>query len=366
MKKVFVFLLSVSFIVACSDSEPGVGGSTEIAFDRAGLLKSLVNNHFISDFEDFAAETETVKNLTNTFTATPTQENLVTLRAAWVKAYKVFQTVAPYDFGKASDISFYFNLNAHPLNVDETKTNILKPAFVAKDLQISTNQDAQGLPAMDYLINGLATSDEDIVAFYTGADAEDYKEYLTAVATRMDTLTDEVLANFKSEAFNSEFTSNTSAAKTGAVNVFVDRFIVYFERRLRSSKIGIPAGEMDRDKRPNQIEAVFMPEISRELALDALENTREIYEGVTTDEVSLSSILVLRGRQDLDTRIKNEFTASREAILNLNENLQLQATTDAAKMLQVRSVLQKLVVSLKNDLISELALEVITADNDSD
>ena len=130
---------------------------------------------------------------------------------------------------------------------------------------------------------------------------------------------------------------------------------------------GIPAGIFTSPITfPDQIESLFNPTLSRALLLEALDNAENIYTGLETSTVSLSSLLVNIERQDIDTEILTAFAEARTQIETLNESLREQVLTDNDQMLITRDTLQRIITALKVDLTSVLGVDIIFADNDGD
>ena len=150
---------------------------------------------------------------------------------------------------------------------------------------------------------------------------DSYIGYLNLVVDRIESLTQEVLDDWTT-SFRDEFVANTSDSSSGSFDIFINRYIEFFERRLRSSKVGIPAGIFTSPITfPDQIESLFNPTLSRALLLEALDNAENIYTGLETSTVSLSSLLVNIERQDIDTEILTAFAEARTQIETLNESL---------------------------------------------
>ena len=366
MKKFFVFFtLIILGLIACEESSNG--GVTpivnKVGFDRTNLLVSWADDFIIPQFEEFLEASKSITTAKETFLATPTEENLVALRTIFTDAYAVFQPVAAYNIGKASELNYYLNLNAHPLNVDKTLINVA--GFDTVDLSSTLNQDAQGLPAVDYLLNGLGTTDAEVVSFYTGDEATAYKGYLSLVVDRIEDLTQLVVDDLNN-GYRETFVNNTSASSAGSIDVFVNTYIEYFEKRLRASKVGTPAGVFTTISYPDQIESLYNPTQSKQLLVVALEKAEALYLGEESTE-SLSSVLISLGKADLDTEIKEFFNAAQADVeTKLGDDLKSQIETDNTKMLEVRDALQKIVVYLKVDMVSAMGIDIVFQDNDGD
>lgn len=361
MKKVFITLLTFVSVLFSCDSDSAVAESS--TYDSASLLLNIADEHIVPEYEAFSSELEKLKTASDAFVLSKTEENLQALRGALTEAYSSFQPVAKYGIGLAESTSFYANMNTFPLDESDTQINI--STYETVDLTSVLSQDTQGFPALDFLINGLANTDTDILAFYTGDTGANYSGYLIKVIDRMQSLNTAILDDWKT-TYRDEFVANTGSAVTESVNVFVNAYVFYLERRLRSAKVGIPAGALTTDVFPNNIESLYNPELSKSLLQDALSSTEALYVGSTTASTSLSTILIDLGNTELDTIIKERFSNAATVIDGLNDNLKEQVETDNDKMLAARDALQSIVTRMKVDMVSALSLSITFADNDGD
>jgi len=267
-------------------------------------------------------------------------------------------TIIFHGFGLADEINFYQNLNSHPLNVDEIESFILNQENV--NLSSVLNEDRQGFPALDYMLNGIASTDEAIVMFYTGSNALDYTSFLSKLVNRIEDLTDRVVTDWETN-FKQSFSRDS-----GFFNVFVNSYIQYFERRLRSSKVDFPAGKFDGTPSPETVESFYSPQESRALLVEALESSRQLYLGNNNENLSLSQILIDLEEEGLDAQIKLEFLEAQNLIATLDESLVAQVNIDNTKLLETRDALQDVVRLLKLDLTSKLNVTITFQDNDGD
>ena len=365
MKKVFLTSLIITmFCSACSsDSSSGSGG--EISLERSNFLVNISDNFIIPQFEAFLSDTEALVDAKNIFIENPNEANLVSLRTNLTTAYTSFQPVGAYaELGLAGELNYYLNLNAHALDVEETLTNI--ETFNTVDLSIVSEQDEQGLPAVDYLVNGLGNTDIDILAFYTGVEAANYTGYLSLVVDRIENLTQQVLDNWNG-GFRDEFVANTSSSSSGSFDILINAYAEFFEARIRRSKVDNPIGFISGTPFPEEIESLYNPIISRSLLLEALENAENIYIGIDNSEVSLSTIVINADGGELDTELKSFFDAAETQITNdINDNLFQQIEDDRSSLVATRDALQRIVALLKSDLTSILGVDIAFADNDGD
>lgn len=367
-KTVFLFLATLG-LMSCGSDDSGKKVVSD-NFDRGAMLENWADNIIIPAFESFAGETQALKQATEAFVGTPSQANLDELRFAYKEAYLQYQTVAMFEIGEAENVYYHQFLNIYPTDV---------PAITAKaeandfNLELFSARDEQGFPAIDYLINGLGETDAEIISIYNGENSEGYQDYLTSVATRIDTLTNTVLADWQN-SFRDTFVANTSSSSTGSVDRFTNDYVMYFEMDLRSGKIGIPAGGFSGNPAPQTVEAYYSEDFSKQLYLKAVEAFRNFFNGkhfISTQtgpsyKHYLEYLNSIRGGEDLAAMINAQIDNVEEQAKSLDADLAEQVRTNNSLMLGAFDELQKVVVLLKTDMMQALNISVDYVDSDGD
>ena len=272
-----------------------------------------------------------------------------------------------WSMSKIIQIQLSFEMNIYPVNTTDVEANIASGNY---DLTSPNNNDAVGFPALDYLLYGVGDSDAEILELYsTSVDAEKYKNYLSDVTIRMKFITQLVLSDWIAN-YRDEFISSTANTATSATNKFINDFIFYYEKGLRANKIGIPAGNFSTTPLPDKVEAFYNQEISKELALEALDAVQDIFNGKdfdsNTEGQSFKTYLQSLDRTDLANLINTQFNTAREKIQVLNANFTTQINTDNTKMTEAYDALQAGVVLLKVDMLQAFNVSVDYADADGD
>lgn len=366
MKKVFgILVLLASVVVGCSKDDDG-GSINPNNFDRQGMLANWADNIIVPAFSNFNASTQNLEDKTTAFTSDPTEANLAELRSAFKTAYLDFQTVSMFEAGKAMEINFRHFLNTYPADASAIAANISGDY----DLTSVNAYDQQGFPALDYMINGLAETDAEIAAKYA---SEDYKNYLNDLATRINSLTAEVNSSWQGD-FRDQFVNNTSSSSTGSIDKFTNDYIMYFEKFIRSGKIGFPAGAFTGTPSPDNVEAYYSEDFSRALYIKALESMQDFFNGkhFGSSETGKSYKQYIDYMQpameteNLASQINAQFDDIISQANTLNESLKAQVENDNSKMLAAFDELQKAVVLLKVDMIQALYIGVDYVDSDGD
>lgn len=365
------FLFLAALLISCNSSDDSGKDVKADNFDRRAMLINWADNIIIPSLEAFALTTEGMEEAVVTFNEDPSEENLVALRNSFEQAYLAYQTIAPYRIGEAEAINYHRFLNIYPTDAATIQNNIESNNY---NLELPSSVDEQGFPAVDFLINGLGTTDAATLEFYTSnANAETYQQYLLDVATRIDALTGVVLNDWKT-SFRDAFVNNTSSSSTGAVDQFTNDYIMYYEMMLRSGKIGIPAGRFTGNPAPETAEAYYSDGLSKELYLKSLATVQDFFNGkhYNGNEAGpsykqyLDFLNTIKGEADLSVLINEQFENVREVSSGLDPDFAEQVRTDNSLMLQVFDALQKNVILLKIDMLQALDISVDYVDADGD
>jgi len=359
MKKLVSALFALTLLMLSCDSDETTSTTTS-TYDASALLSSWTYNHIIPDYTEFVTYTQALIEAKDTFVNDATEVNLVLLRQAYIDAYTNFQHIGAYGVGLADTSNYYLYINTFPTDSEEIESNITA-GFTSSDLDSVFQQPTQGFPAIDYLLNGIASSDAEIITALT----DSHLDYLSIVVDKIDSRTDTILADWNT-SYASTFVANSGSDITSSPNKFYNALVFYFENYVRRQKIDIPAGVFTSDTFSGSIESVYDAEESKDLLIAAFDKFEDFYLGSDEDTASLSSVLVSVGRSDLDTAIKAQFGVAATAIDALDANLGSQIDTDNLLMLTARDEIQKIVAYLKVDVASALDFSITFVDNDGD
>ena len=365
-----IFLILLLVIASCSTDGDTPQESSD-NFDRGAMLVNWADNIIIPAYSSFDSKASALKSKTAEFTANPTESNLQTLRSAWKDAYVSFQSVSMFEIGKAEELRFRNRLNVYPANVAQIESFIATGDY---DFSLPSTIDKQGFPALDYLLNGLAETDAEILAFYTSnSNAEGYKNYLLKLSETISSLSNQVLSSWNN-GYRDAFVANTSSSASGAVDKFTNDYIFYYEKSLRAGKVGIPAGIFSAGTLPENVEAFYKKDISKELLLEAITASQNFFNGKSFNGDSngesfrtyLDYLNTIRNGENLSALINNQFDVAKSKANELNPNFVQQIATDNAKMLVTYDELQRLVILLKVDMVQAFNVSIDYVDSDGD
>ncbi|WP_264536640.1 imelysin family protein [Flavobacterium sp. N1736] len=373
MKKIILVLSFIGLIVAaaCSSGNDGGDDNGGSNYDRKALLTNWADNIIIPGYVNYQSKLQILVTATATFNTTATVANLQSVRTAWLDAYKAYQYVAMYNIGKAEETNFNMTANTYPTSTTGIDANIASGTY---NLALLSQFDKQGLPALDYLINGLGADDAAIVTFYTNnANAANYKNYLTALVTKLKTSTDAIVTDWAT--YKTTFIANSGSSVSGSVNMMTNLFVKHLEKDVRSGKIGIPAGLSSEGVLfPTKVEAYYKNNVSKELLLAGIQASQDFFNGkhfgsAATGEGLKSFLDFVNATGDgkkLSDVINAQYTASLQISGTLNNSLSEQIQSNNTLMINAYDVLQLNVKYTKLNMMQALNMTIDYVDGDGD
>ncbi|WP_299101508.1 imelysin family protein [uncultured Winogradskyella sp.] len=374
LKKIILFVIVV-VAISCSSSDDNGGSNNNDGFDRTALLTNVADNIIIPAFQDLQAKLLVLDIAKDNFVSDKSNANLEALSDAWLEAYKVWQHVQIYNLGEADNFGggergFVSFFNIYPVTVADIENGANTGSY---DLNTANYHDAQGFPALDFLIHGVATGDTlPIDKFTTHTDFNGFTTYLEDVVDQMITLNDAIVNNWES-SFRNTFIANTNSGLNGSFNMLANDIVYSYEKDFRAQKIGIPAGIFSNGGTlPETVEGFYKRDVSKELSLEALAGIENLFNGVSYSSLSsisgssFSAYLEFLDREDLVTEINNQFAAARNAIDGLNDDYFQQINDNSIQMTAAYDIIQAAVPKLKVDMKQALNFVIDYVDGDGD
>jgi predicted lipoprotein len=335
------------------------------------MLTNWADHIIVPSYEAFASEVSDLNTSFDTFKSDASAANLVAFRTAWESAYLAWQRVSMFEIGPAETVGLRLNMNIYPADTEKIESHIASGDY---DLSLSSNRDAKGFPALDYLINGLGETDEAIAAKYSSADNAALIAYIDAALTDMSSLTNQVLSEWQ-EGYRDTFVSNDGASSTASVDRFVNDYIFYYEKFLRAGKMGIPLGVFSGTAQSGKVEAYYKNDFSNALFLEGLTAVQDFFNGKHFGKQSsgeslatyLDALNSVKNGEDLTQRINAQFDTAREAVSGLAPFRQeIENNDPATDMLLAYDEVQRAVPLLKVDMVSAMSINIDFVDADGD
>lgn len=372
IKKSFYSVLVVCLIIACSsDTEDDIIQINE--FDRSEILTNYVDNIIIPRHNDFKSEIDNLKIAVDEFVESPISSTYDNLHNQWLITYKKWQHIEMFNIGKAEEINFLNTINTYPVDELRINENIDSRKF---NLTSSNDWSCQGLSGIDYMLHGIDNSKENVILKYS--NNSNYGEYLKNLLDIIINNTDQVV-NYWSENKNS-FVNSSGNSNTSSLNMLTNDFVYYFEKGLRTNKIGIPVGYFSGGNVfPDKVEAYYSSknsfnDVSKELAKEALIASENLFIGRSSSGSKGPSLKTYLdyiysadvNKNNLSPIILSNFQSANDAINELDKSFVNQINSDKSKMLNAFDKLQALVVNMKTDMLSILSIQVDYIDADGD
>ena len=340
--------------------------------DRAAVLKQMADEIVIPGYANFKVKLDAMTSKAEQFVASPDTIALKDFRQSWVEAYLEWQKVEAFNFGPADMFATKMFFNIYPTSVSAINANI---ASGTANIEVSGSFAAQGFPALDYLLNGLAGSNDSIVGYYTSAsDAPQRKAYLQKLTAQMQLKFNQV--NNEWLSYRDKFVASTGLTASSSLSLVVNGYVSHFEKYIRAGKFGIPAGALTNIKSPEKVEAFYQKDISQQLAKTAIQASIDFFNGKSVktgiEGASLKNYLDGIGAKDsqtgngLATTINAQLITAITLVRALDANFYNVMSTDNQKMLDVYSALQAVVRLLKVDMTSAMSITITYTDNDGD
>jgi len=349
-----------------STSTSGSSSSQAESFDRGTILSNYSENIIIPRYNIFKSSMDNLKNSIETFVNSPNSDNYDALQNNWIDSYKKWQYVEAFNISKAEEIMYNLKMNTYPvskeridINIDEGKTDLSNP----------NDWSAQGLPGLDYMLHGIAETKDAVIELYNSNSK--YGNYLLTLGSIMNENTIQVVDDWTT--YKDTFNSSIDNTATSAFNMLVNDFVFYFEKGLRTNKIGIPAGRFSSSPLPNKIEAYYYSlnsfgNLSKTLALEARQGAENIFLGKNsegTDGPSYKTYLDYLD-SDIGSTVVTKLQDAKDKLNELDENFITQIGNNNTLMLEAFDKLQTIVVNLKTDMLSNFNVAVDYTDADGD
>lgn len=370
MKNVLIAFLLLS-LLSCDITE-GVEEEYQDGFDREAMLTHWADNIILPGYQAYLTSLTELRNGgINAFLANPNTSTLEAMRETWKDAYLAWQSVAMFEIGPAERVGLQGYTNTYPLDVEEMTSFMLSGTY---NLELPSRRNQQGLPALDFLINGLGNTDEEIITVYTNENSDiDYGLFMGVFTDQLIELTEQVLNDWNSD-YRAKFVVNTGSSATGAVNKMANDYVFWYEKHLRAGKIGIPAGVFSGTPSGQKVEAYYQNNFSKELYLAGLNAGIKFFNGISYDDETtgdgfkayLEYLNSYRDGEALGALISDQFRTVLSVSQDLSMSFSDQVQLDNTRMLNTYDELQRNVILLKVDMLQSLNVRIDYVDADGD
>ena len=367
MKKIFYLLIPI-LVISCESNKDNAGPSSD-GFDRSKVLSNSYGNIIIPAYNEFNISIINLDEKKNTFINDINEQNLSNLRSSWVEAYKKWQAIEMFNIRKAEQINYARILNSYPCIEEEVMNNINDS--ISEIVSFTSSMlGATGFPAIGYLIYGNDSSN--VLINFNGTDGLKYSAYLNALISNLVVNTDLVRSDWMTA--RDEFVNSTANSQTSSLNMIINDFVRYFEKNVRTAKIGTPIdffGSLQ--PKPDQVESYYRADICKSLVIESMQAvkifyTGESYDGNNNGEGLEDYLNYLNNSDDLMIAISNQFDDIEDKINLLEDDFVLELNNNGRERMEDLFLsMQNLVTYFKVDMMSDrFGISPDYEDNDGD
>ena len=249
--KYSLLALFVCLIMGCGNEPSGPDTNVDLAELRGEIATNTINNLVLPAFQELNQKSVALNQAANNFRANTDEANFDELRTKHRELWTCWQKTSLYFLGPTVDNGLRTSLNTYKTDEDKIENNILTGTFQLGSLG---NQDAEGLPALDYLLNGV--DDLAPLSFFSEERLDYINVLTTAILDNVATTDDD----WNNGEFVENFTSaNANGTDVGsALGLIVNGIDIHFQRFVRDGKVAIPSGIRTAGVvRPEAVEARF-------------------------------------------------------------------------------------------------------------
>lgn len=338
-------------------------------FDQTALLKQVGSGLVLPNYEDFQVRVDLLAAATDDFVAAPSEANLAEVQGRFRDAYLDWVHCSTFEFGPAATVSLRASVNTFPTDSSRILQNVQAGSY---DLAAATNLSAKGLPALDFLLHGLASNPAATVARYSDpAEGPALRSYLADVVADLKALTDQVVSGWKS-GYLGTFEQALGTDVGSSLGMLVNQLNYDYEV-LKKPRLGIPLGKQTLGTPlPEKAEAVYSG-LSLELMQTHFEAIANVYHGSTRAEVDgygiHEALLALEATYNgglLADEIARQIEVVESALAGIPAPFDQTVVSNPAPAEAAYQQVQRLVVLFKTDLASALGVLITYVDNDGD
>ncbi|NJL75834.1 MAG: imelysin family protein [Saprospiraceae bacterium] len=363
MNRLFIPMLAMTFcwlLTACEENSGNNFDACNQKADQTPLLTNVSDILIIPAYQDLSQRIAQLSEAVNNFVAAPSESTLAATRSIFKTTYLSWQRAAPFEFGPAEAVFLKSTINNFPLNETVLQDNLNKGTW---NLDAAGTYD-KGLPALDYLLYGVASDDQAIVTYFM--NTPNAKKYLTDVVSQVKGKVDQVVSDWTKD-YRAKFIANTGTAAGTGLSLIINSLNEEYEY-IKRDKLGIPSGVVTLGfTNPTKVEA-YHSGLSLELLNEALNASEQYFlgkNGIGLDDY-LNEVDAMKNGEKLSSVIKAQYQAARNAIQQISSPLSEAVDKQNSVVQTAYTQLVKQIINIKTDMPSVLCVAITYVDNPSD
>jgi predicted lipoprotein len=352
----FFFILLTN---ACKEDD---SLSKKVDFDRKSLLDHYASHIIPKRYANLNENVVAMDSAWVKVKLNASIENISILRYYFVESYKAWQYCSVLEFGPADQVLLRANVNTFPTDTFKIGSNIRNQSY---NLNLASNLDAKGFPALDYLFFKSST----ITSFL--ADVKN-QQYIDAVIIDLKEKINTVNAAWNNGTYKAEFISKDGVDIGSSLGQLVNQFNFDLEL-IKTAKLGIPLGKKTMGTPlPEMVEGYYSG-ISKDLILLNIHSLKNLFAGNVSDQITgtgldeyLRAVSAKTNGVDLDVKIIEQLDAARNANEALPSNLSQAIISQPGLVESAYTEVQRCIIYTKTDMPSALGIMITYQDNDGD
>jgi hypothetical protein len=348
-------IVLVIFMGACTAPEKLDDNLCSKDYDQTALLTNYADNLIIPGLAEYSAELDQFGLAWSAYQA---NKDLTVLKTSLKSLQLAFQKIQCFDFGPLEKHILVEKTNPFPLN---------KPALAASIANSNTNfilasRFDIGLPALEFLVFGLAETDLD------SFQSTKVVAYATAIVNDMTQRTRLCMEDWKT--YKSEFISNQGTNAGSSLSLMVNAINKNWEQSRRD-RVGIPSGVLTLGIK--QVALLEAPNggYSKELLIENIKCSEAFFTGTgASDGPGLDDVLqflnVIKDDVSLKDGVINNYQAILGKVNGINTDLKNTIENNNQAMLDIYALMSKQTIYLKSDMPSVMCIAITYLDNPSD
>ncbi len=358
---ILIFFISIIFIPSCGNENNACNNHD---FDEKAMLENMADVVVVPAFSIVRNFAGSLDSAIQAFCNEPSIASLFNAKVAFWALYEEWQKAEQFNFGPSEDIQLNSKINNFPVSEVLLEANVSAGSY---DLE-APNNFYSGLPALDYLLFGLAETEDLIIEKYTNDPlSENYQQYLKdvmqSVLNNITTVHNEWEQNYRDV-----FVNNTGRADGSSLSLLINSLSQNYER-TRRERLGIPSGlqDIELDAIPDAVEG-YHSRHSLNLLKANINATKRFFTGWTGQGLDdyLNTIDARKEQELLATIINQNFDNILAVLNNIPEPLS-ESIVNSPQLVQDAYVpMANQLIYLKTDMPSALCVSITYVDNASD
>ncbi len=362
-----LYILLLSFSLSCDEKVEDMS-----AQKRTEVLASIADNVILKNYEAFAGKSDSLVVATDAFLLNTTGQNLEEMQLKWKLAATSWKVCQQFDYGPGeTTVMMDIEVGTWPINTTLIENEIATTTILGDDFVANTGSTRKGLYAIEHFIfqeNTTILSD-----FTSNTKASIRRKYLQLLALQIQKSASQVHLAW-ANGYKDEFVKANGLDNGSSLSMVVNKMVENLEVII-NKQIGNPIGKKSFDDngmlRPTEVEALYSDE-SIALTLASIEGLRAIF---TADNQGFTGLGIegyvefLKVNTDgmpLQNKINSQLEAFRLAVAAIPPTMQTSVTDNTSAIDNAWKEGKKLLVLMKNDLTTNIGVQITFNSNDGD